>query len=170
MAKTNTTKGARKRVLTNKQKLDVDQTYEQLNTLQNKAAGDKAVAELMKTQEKLEKRLGGKAYFIKPDQPLPPELLAQAKRELEVLTVVGRPSPTFDEAFQQVVQVFHDFMPQRQNHLLARLLEELRENRLAEFHSLTDKIGRSTERHHQLADAAKELDQVLTGNFTIVHV
>lgn len=80
------------------------------------------------------------------------------------------PPPTFDEAFKQILGLFRFFHDQRQNHLLARLIEDLSETRLAEFHALTDKIERTTGRHTQLADAAKELDQVLSGNFTIVHV
>lgn len=80
------------------------------------------------------------------------------------------PPPTFEEAFKQILGLFRFFHDQRQNHLLARLIEDLSETRLAEFHALTDKIERTTGRHTQLADAAKELDQVLSGNFTIVHV
>lgn len=83
---------------------------------------------------------------------------------------VAPPPPTFEEAFKQILGLFRFFHDQRQNHLFARLIEELSETRLSEFHRLSDHIERQTARHTQLAAAAKELDQVLSGNFTIVHV
>ncbi len=242
MAKTNTKKAAPKRPPRNTKK-QLEQAFEQFDKLQKSAeAGDNVVAGLTKTQEKLEKRLGGKAYFIKPNEPLPSELLDLAKKELfasqltaseaifgfigwlttrnmrivcskqDTVGAISRLassfvkeqqlpelredwnmrlqpmekvdeeitndpamaqnfcSPSFDEAYKQVLSLFRGFHTQRQNHLLARLLEELKESRLTEFHVLSGKIEQQTERHHQLADAAKELDQVLSGNFTIVHV
>lgn len=83
---------------------------------------------------------------------------------------VAPPPPSFDEAYRQMLSLFRGFCVQHQNHLFARLLEELKETRLAEFHVLSSKMEEDSNRHAQLAHATKELDQVLSGNFTIVHV
>lgn len=202
------------------------------------------IEKLTHFHEKIEKRIGGKAYVIYPDKPLPSELVDRVLREqpkqisasealyaftgwlttrdraimmsahhnvgavAEIVAVFlkmqgipapgnnwshtflsmadvatsitndpalslnqgATPSPTFDQAYQQIVGYLTYFNAKRQNHLLARLLEELREGRAAELHVLTSNIEQQTERHTQLADASKELDQVLSGNFTIVHV
>lgn len=97
---------------------------------------------------------------IKPDLTNDPALV--------VNTVIHPPS--FDESYNKIMKLLSGFHTQRQNHLIARVLHGLREERSAEFQALTDKLERNTDRHTQLAEASVELEKVLKGDFTILHV
>lgn len=77
---------------------------------------------------------------------------------------------TFDEAYAKILELFRVFHLHRQNHLLARLLEELTEDRRATLETQQNKRERLNEELGTLTSAAAELDKILAGNFTIVHV